>query len=348
MDDLREENARLRDEIVRLERDLANRAQRSTIVGMVDLLMTIASSGRLVEVNSAAERFFGIRREEVLGLPIDVLACAPLEGVQLRRLAERARAARDKLTELAGSGADALLVTATPAAEGVQLLISQKSARRTRMTLEGYFSEKVAGELGRVMVDPSMARRLSCTVLVAHLRSRSETPASVERDLRDEWLASVGSVALEAGATLDSLSGGRATILFGAPMPADQHPLWAVNTTLRVKEAQRVLQSAWARRSAPLFDAGFGLDCGEVLWGETGVEQRRAFGAVGAAVDRATTLAALAAGDQILATVRTFDAVRSVLERRPEMLWRPVKFKRSDALALRSGEEAAQTIHLLD
>lgn len=347
MEELRAENARLREEISRLERDLASRGQR-TNGGTTDMHLTIASSGRLIELNAAAESFFGIRREEVLGLPIDVLACAPLDGATLRRLAERARTSRERLTEIAGTGAEALAVIASPGPDGVELVISQKTARRTRMTLEGYFSEKVADEIGRVFVDPSMPRRIACSVLAVTLRPRGEIPASVECDLQNEWLRAVGGVVLEAGATLESLSAGRITVLFGAPMPADQHPLWAVNTALRIKEAHRTITSAWSRRSVPPFDAGFGLDSGEVLWGETGIGLRRSFGAAGPPVERATGLAALAPADQILTTVRTFDAVRSVLERRPEMLWRPVKFKRSETLPLRSGEEAAQTIHISD
>lgn len=341
---LSDENARLREEIARLERDLASRTSRQTIVGLKAMLLTIGSSGRLMDINSAAEEYFGIRRSEVLGLPVDVLSCPPLEGPMLRALAERARAGGDRVHETVGSGANSLAVSASPSPDGVQLLISESVARHTRTTLSGYLSTSALDELGRVLVDPTQPRRHTCSVVSADLRLRGEAPAAIEKDLRNEWLDSVSAAAYEAGATVEGFSGGRLLVVFGAPVPVDQHPLWAFNTVLRMKEANRVLLGSWARRHVPAFDAGFGVDCGEVLWSEIVLHDRRAFSAIGASIERAGTLASLAGTDEILASSRAFDAVRAVLEKKPDALWRQVKFRRGESIRLRAGEEPSNAI----
>jgi hypothetical protein len=39
-----------------------------------------------------------------------------------------------------------------------------------------------------------------------------------------------------------------------------------------------------------------------------------------------------------------FDAIRAALEKRPDALWRPAKFKRAELLRLQAGEEPSQTV----
>jgi class 3 adenylate cyclase len=195
-----------------------------------------------------------------------------------------------------------------------------------------------------VLVDPMQPRRLGCTVLSAELRLRGDAPAAIERDLRNEWLEAVSAAAFDAGATVEGFSGGRLLVLFGAPVPVDQHPVWAMNTAMRMKEAHRVLLGGWSRRRAPAFDAGFGLDCGDVLWSESTLHERRTFAAIGAPVERSAVLATLAGVDEILASTKAFDAVRTVLEKKPDVLWRPVKFRRGESFRLRAGEEPSNAI----
>jgi len=347
MDDpaaLRAENARLREDISRLERDLATRDSRNTIVGMKELVLTIGSSDRIVDINSTAERFFGIRREEVLGLPVEVLSCPPVEGSTLRSIADRARRTRERISETVSNETSSMTVTASPTPEGIQFMIADAGAQRTRTTLGGYLSPTALESLGRVLVDPAQARRNDCSAVVISLRGDANIPTGVEKTLRDEWIQALCAVVLDTGATVEGFSGGRLTALFGVPLPVDDHPLWAVNTLFRLKDAHRTLAAAWSRRGLPMFRAGFGIDSGDALWCQTGIDKRVGFSAIGRPIERAGILAALAPDDEVIASGRAFDALRGILERRPDALWRPAKFKRGDLVRLNAGEELSQTI----
>ena len=59
-------------------------------------------------------------------------------------------------------------------------------------------------------------------------------------------------------------------------------------------------------------------------------------------------LATLAEADTIVASSKAFELVRALLEKRPEGLWRPAKFKRGEIVRLAAGEEPGQTVVIAD
>jgi len=97
--ELEQENARLRVELEYARRDLGS--ARQTIVGLPEIVITVASGGALAYMNDAAERQFGIKRDVVMGVPLKVLSSPTMKGSELQGIVERASregSATDELT----------------------------------------------------------------------------------------------------------------------------------------------------------------------------------------------------------------------------------------------------------
>jgi signal transduction histidine kinase/CheY-like chemotaxis protein len=161
-------------------------------------------------------------------------------------------------------------------------------------------------------------QRRDVTVLVADFR-RSTTdagkpdPEKLAADLSD-YLGEVAVIAAARGGTVDSLAGGRASIVFGAPDPCPPGVgAWsAVEAAMQMRvKAEERCASARRRGVAADWQTRIGLSSGTCVVGAFGGDLLRMYTAVGCAADEAAAVQAQAPPGAIVLGKPTWELVRS-------------------------------------
>ncbi len=319
--------------------DPSGRSQ--TIVGLQDIVIMLSPSGRVAYFNSAAEKHFALSRTDVLGIPIDALASPELSGLTLKKLADEAKVTPGSIVREipAQDGSERVLeIKASALPDGVQFLVSDKSeVKRLQTALGRYVSPSVLDAMGRTGFDPMTPRRQEVTVLSARLlgflADSARLPADEVKALVDEFVTVQVDVLFESGATLDKSTGDSIVALFGAPVPAHDHALWAINTALKMRSAHRRLLDVWRRKTATTPAISIGIATGEVVCGTFGSFKRSDYTIVGPAGAIADAICVQTEPDAISASQRTFELTKDILTRHPGAIYRPVKFRRGDSIA---------------
>ncbi len=214
---------------------------------------------------------------------------------------------------------------------------------RLRRTFERYVSKEVAAEIlqhpemvpvGGVareltvgFVDiggfTQLAERLGPQILVARL---------------NEYFETVCAAVLARDGTVNEFVGDAIVAYWGAPMPQPDHAARACLAALACRDALERLGAVWREAGLPDTHFRIGLHTGEMVVGEIGSEERRAYRAVGDAMNLAARLESAnkaygtriliseatraQAGDAILA--REVDVVRVVGRAQPVRLYEPL------------------------
>lgn len=349
---LEAENAQLREELAR-----AKGGSHQTILGMADLLVATDRTGAIGYLNSAAEKHFNVVRDRVTGQPITALQSAEFDGAVLAQLVAEAIAAGGQatreLTRSVGTEVKSWLLKATVSDAGAQLLISDRSdIKRMEMTLARYISPSVMEQVMKAGVDPFKARKYELTVLFADLRgftSMSSTlTAEQVKTLIDEYLTVQIDVVLNAGATIDKIVGDEVMALFGAPLPVEDHALWAINTALQMANAHKRLMEVWQRRGVTGCALGIGLNTGEMVVGNIGSHRRMDYTVLGHHVNLGARLCSGAKPGEIMMSSRTFELAKASLQKNPAGAWRPLKFKRGEPLSAKGLKTPVETILVVE
>jgi len=129
----------------------------------------------------------------------------------------------------------------------------------------------------------------------------------------DDYLGAVATIAAAHGGTIDSLAGGRVSVLFGAPEPAaPEVSAWsAVKAAFELRA--RLLELAAGARRRGLDNAWrirVGVASGMCLVGALGGELLRTYTAVGPAVAQAAALEASAAPGSIVCSSATWTMIQ--------------------------------------
>jgi class 3 adenylate cyclase len=226
---------------------------------------------------------------------------------------------------------------------------------RLRRTFERYVSKQVAAEIlqhpelvpvGGVareltvgFVDiggfTSLAERLGAEVVVARL---------------NEYLEAVCGAVLARDGTVNEFVGDGIVVYWGAPMPQPDHAARACLAALACRDALAALAARWQAAGLPETRFRIGLHTGELVVGEIGSEERRAYRAVGDAMNLAARLESAnrhygtrilaseatrrPAGEAILA--REIDWVRVVGRAQPVRLFEPLAPAREASPVLRA------------
>ncbi len=352
---LKSENQKLQHELRQLRRGVTP----DTILGLQDILIAIAPSGEVTYANAAAQTHFGRARESMVGMLLADLSSKDLDGSVLSELVRDALAVNSPLTlEVASPGespqeARAFSITASPAATGAQLLISDRSnVKRMESTLARYISPQVLEAVLKSGVDPYQARKYELSVLFADLRGftsvSSQMRAEEVKKMIDEYLTVQIDIVIQEGATLDKIVGDEVMALFGAPLQVEQHALWAINTGLKMREGHRRLMALWKARGLTPCPLGIGINSGEMVVGHIGSKQQMNYTVLGHNVNLASRLCSAAQGGEILISNRTFELAKEALGRNPEAIWRPVKFVRGKAMNAKGIAEPVQTVSVIE
>ena len=155
------------------------------------------------------------------------------------------------------------------------------------------------------------------TVLFCDLRGFSgiaeHLPPLALRDLLNQFLSSTTTIVHAHGGTLDKFIGDAVMAFWGAPVPQPDHARRAVQAALALLEGLGPLNAELQRRGLPPVGFGVGVATGTVCVGDLGSSARRAYTAVGDAVNLAARLEALTrdAGVDLLVADATHQAVQA-------------------------------------
>jgi adenylate cyclase len=170
---------------------------------------------------------------------------------------------------------------------------------RLKRRLAARFREYVPPEVvARMELDPDRydkPKSAELTILFADIRgftgiSESLSPEAL-RDYIDEYLTAMSAVIRERhGGTLDKYIGDAIMAFWGAPIDDVQHARHAVRAALAMQRECAALNSRLARRGWPRLAIGIGVNSGMVRVGDMGSRVRRAYTAMGDAVNVASRL----------------------------------------------------------
>jgi adenylate cyclase len=248
----------------------------------------------------------------VKGQPVGTLCTLdfqPRAEVTARQLAHMESLARIAETEL--------LLKDT--LETQELLLKHRNELKAR-------NEFVRRVLGRYVTDEVAEHVLSApeelhlggerrevTVLMSDLRgftvmSDRLSPETVVQVL-NHYLHHMVEIALKWGGTIDEIIGDALLIIFGAPLPLDDHAARAAGCAIDMQCAIPEVNARLAAEGLPSISCGIGINTGEVVVGNIGSEKRMKYSVVGSPVNLTARIESLTIGGQILASEATTQAL---------------------------------------
>jgi adenylate cyclase len=211
---------------------------------------------------------------------------------------------------------------------------------RSKRLLAGRFGEYVPPELVEQMarderkysMEPKSAE---LTILFSDVRGFTSISEALKpeelRDYINEYLTDMSNIIrVKYRGTLDKYIGDAIMAFWGAPMDDAQHARNGVLAAIEMQRQCKVLNERFAARGWPICKIGVGLNSGTVRVGDMGSKVRKAYTAMGDAVNVASRLEARTKyyGVGILVGEATRNAVKDVV------------FKEIDRIKVKGKEEA--------
>ena len=165
---------------------------------------------------------------------------------------------------------------------------------RSKRQLAERFGEYVPPELvDRMAADPAKynmePRSAELTILFADVRGFTGISEALKpeelREYINEYLTDMSSIIRGARGTLDKYIGDAIMAFWGAPVDDPQHARNAILAALEMQKECAVLNAKFAARGWPALRIGVGVNSGTVRVGDMGSQVRRAYTAMGDAVN---------------------------------------------------------------
>lgn len=291
-----------------------------------------ARDGSFLLLASLAEEEALVRRLRLslLGVGGAVLVGALLSAFFLARGITRPLATLARAARRVGAGALDTEVTPRTQDEVGELAVAfnemtrgLRERDRIRRTFERYVSRAVAGE---VLRHPELAplagvrRELTVGFVdIAGFTSLAERLAPDALVLRlNEYLDAVCTAVLAEDGTVNEFLGDGVVAFWGAPIAQLDHALHAARAALACRDALQSLALRWRGEGLPAPGFRIGLHTGLLIVGEIGAADRRAYRAVGDAMNVAARIegANKAYGTQLLVSQTTRAAAGASLAAR--------------------------------
>jgi class 3 adenylate cyclase len=176
---------------------------------------------------------------------------------------------RELLSTLSSQGAVAI--------QNALLLENMKREELMRANLSRYLSPQIVEHIIKKDVEVNLGgKRKVITILfmdIIGFTSLSERlqPEEVVSFL-NEYFKEMSESIFRWQGTLDKFAGDQIMAFWGAPVAQPDHAELAVRCALDVSKKLDVLRQGWKREGKPIVDCGIGLNTGEVLVGNIGVE----------------------------------------------------------------------------
>jgi adenylate cyclase len=194
--------------------------------------------------------------------------------------------------------------------------VESRAKRQFARLFGQYVPPELVAEMARHPGSYSMAgRKQELTVLFADIRGFTAISERLEADrlaaLMNEYLGAMTDVIRRHRGTLDKYIGDAIMAFWGAPVADPRHAVNAVRCALDMQAALTELNRRLAAEGWPALQIGIGINTGVVAVGDMGSAVRKAYTAIGDAVNLAARLEGVTKeyGVGIILTGRTRDAV---------------------------------------
>ncbi len=216
------------------------------------------------------------------------------------------------------------------------LIESQKQLeirnRFIRETFGRYLSDEVVSNLLETPEGLNLGgEKRELTVMMTDLRgftSFSETlPAEDVVALLNNYLEVMTGIIAEYGGTINEIIGDGMLVLFGAPLVREDHAERAVACAVAMQLGMAQVNERSQQLGLPPVAMGIGVNTGEAVVGNIGSQKRAKYTVVGRNVNLVSRIESYTAGDQIMVSQSTRDAVSSIasIQRAMEVMPKGVK-----------------------
>lgn len=203
--------------------------------------------------------------------------------------------------------------------ETQELLIKHRNELKeknefVRRVLGRYVTDEVAEHVLSAPEELHLGgERREVTILMSDLRgftvmSDRLTPEKVVMVL-NHYLHHMVEIALKWGGTIDEIIGDALLIIFGAPLPLEDHAVRAASCAIDMQLRMAEVNASLKAEGLPSIACGIGLNTGEVVVGNIGSEKRMKYSVVGSPVNLTARIESLTIGGQILASEATTSAL---------------------------------------
>jgi adenylate cyclase len=222
-----------------------------------------------------------------------------------------------------------------------RFMTEERQAREVRRMFSSYVSPKIVTALVK---DPEKARlggeRKCLTILFSDIRgfttySERHTPEEVVTVL-NEYMEAMTEVIFRWDGTLDKFIGDAIMVFWGAPLDQPDHAELAVRCALHMRHRLATLQEKWRAEGKEVLDTGIGINTGEVVVGNMGVEGKKMdYTVIGDHVNLAARMESLTREYNlpILLSESTYLEVKTLIHEKP-----PLAERRKNARSIRHVE----------
>ncbi|MEW5921528.1 MAG: adenylate/guanylate cyclase domain-containing protein [Bacillota bacterium] len=202
-------------------------------------------------------------------------------------------------------------------------IAEQRDRQRVTRIFGRYVAPQVVDEILSVGEENlklgGIKRRI--TILFIDIRgftplSEKLTPEGVVAVL-NEYFDIVTKCIFENKGTIDKFIGDAAMALFNAPLPLEDHALWAVRAGKAITEEGAALQKKVLEMSGVTLHFGIGINTGDAVVGNIGSVNRMDYTAIGDAVNLAARLESNAKPGQVLVSESVYEEVAGRLPLEP-------------------------------
>ena len=203
-----------------------------------------------------------------------------------------------------------------------QLKDSYQELERRNQFIRKIFGRYTSDEVVEALLDAPDGLKLGgeereVTILMSDLRGFTAmaarlTPQEVIGCL-NLYLESMVEVITRYQGTIDEIIGDAILVIFGAPMPCEDHASKAVACGLAMQLAMPDVNRRLAGQGAPELEMGIGIHTGRVIVGNIGSLRRTKYAAVGSNVNLAGRIESFTTGGQLLISENTREKIKAPL-----------------------------------
>ena len=203
-----------------------------------------------------------------------------------------------------------------------QLKDSYQELERRNQFIRKTFGRYTSDEVVEALLDVPDGLKLGgeereVTILMSDLRGFTAmaarlTPQEVIGCL-NLYLESMVEVITRYQGTIDEIIGDAILVIFGAPMPCEEHASKAVACGLAMQLAMPDVNRRLAAQGAPELEMGIGIHTGRVIVGNIGSLRRTKYAAVGSNVNLAGRIESFTTGGQLLISENTREKIKTPL-----------------------------------
>ena len=347
---------------------VGGRSTSHTVFGVEEMLLQVNSDDTVGYVNSQMVRLLEMpNRKLVLGTDLSRWDNGKIGPGVLAALVQVARSSDephllerpcpDVTPDLLPEGkserpaGDPILRFSALSAKGSVHITAQDVSllRWLEGTFSRYVSPAVIDQMQHLSGELLSTERRELTMLFADLRgftsiSQQLAPEEVQ-ELVNSFLSNMVECVDKLNGTVDKFVGDEIMVIFGAPMPQQDHALRALICGIEMQRVHNIWMAKRKAEGKPWRPMGIGIGTGPVVVGNIGTESRMDYTVLGHTVNLAARLCGSAEGGEVLTVAQTHQSAIGAIKNYQGQIPVPhLSFKPKGQMDFKNVKEAIDVI----